>query len=460
MNRGADIAVLGLGRSGQAVAEYAAKLLETGEAASVTAIDGADNEALRGVATALEQRGVKVLLNASGAEGRYDLCVASPGLPPHSQLVQWANSSCVRLVSEIEFAFARSGVDWVAVTGTNGKTTTTALLTHLLCAGGISARAVGNIGTPPTVALGSAEAELLVAEVSSFQLSLAETFHPKVAVLLNLTEDHVDWHGSFDAYRADKGRVFENLTPSDLAVIDVDDAGSAPFAESVAAAGVPVAKVSLNELHPGGAGLVGDMLVLDVEGDRVELTRVDELRIRGAHNVSNALAAAAAAFAIGVSAEHLREGLKSFAPVPNRLEPVGMVDGVEWFNDSKATNPDAVLKAVQAFGGKSLIVLLGGRNKGNDFRPLAEEVARCAKAAVLFGEAAEEFTTAFAGLDIAVESVAGLGAAVEMAAGLAEPGDIVVLSPACASFDEFRSYEHRGAEFKGFVEALSREVRR
>jgi UDP-N-acetylmuramoylalanine--D-glutamate ligase len=460
MSRGADIAVLGLGRSGQAVAEYAAKLLETGEAASVTAIDGADNEALRRVAAALERRGVKVLLDARGATGSYDLCVASPGLPPHSQLVQWANSSCTSLVSEIEFAYARSDVDWVAVTGTNGKTTTTALLAHLLCAGGISARAVGNIGTPPTAALDSATAELLVAEVSSFQLSLTKTFHPKVAVLLNLTEDHVDWHGSFDAYRADKGRVFENLTPSDLAVIDVDDSGSAPFAESVEAAGVPVAKVSLNELHLGGAGLVGDMLVLDAQGDRIELTRASDLRIRGAHNVSNALAAAVAAFAIGVSVEDLREGLKSFAPVPNRLEPVGTVDGVEWFNDSKATNPDAVLKAVQAFDGKSLIVLLGGRNKGNDFRPLAEEVARRAKVAVLFGEAAEEFATAFAGLEVAVERVAGLGAAVETAARIAEPGDIVVLSPACASFDEFSSYEHRGVEFKSLVAALSREVRR
>lgn len=460
MSRGANIAVLGLGRSGQAVAEYAAKMLETGEAASVTAIDGAENNSLRDVAAQLEERGVRVLLNAVGTEGTYDLCVASPGLPPHSQLVRWASASCGSLVSEIEFAYTRSDVDWVAVTGTNGKTTTTALLAHLLTVGRISAKAVGNIGIPATAALGFADAELLVAEVSSFQLALAETFHPKVAILLNLTEDHVDWHGSFEAYRADKARVFANLTPSDLAVIDIDDAGSAPFAESVAASGVPVARVSLRELHPGGAGLIGDMLVLDAQGQRVELTRADELQIRGAHNVSNALAAAAAAFAMGVSAPQLKEGLRSFSAVPHRLEPAGIVDGIEWFNDSKATNPDAVLKAVQAFSGRSLIVLLGGRNKGSDFRGLAEEVARRAKAAVLFGEAAGEFAEAFRGLDVRVDRVVGLAAAVESAARIADPGDVVVLSPACASFDEFDSYEHRGDEYKHMVAALSEGARR
>jgi UDP-N-acetylmuramoylalanine--D-glutamate ligase len=459
MSRGANIAVLGLGRSGQAVAEYAAKLLESGEAASVTAIDGADNDALREVAARLEGRGVRVLLNASGSTGTYDLCVASPGLPPHSELVRWANSSCARTVSEIEFAYTRSDTDWVAVTGTNGKTTTTALLAHLLSVGGIAAKAVGNIGTPATAALDSDDTELLVAEVSSFQMSLAETFHPKVAVLLNLTEDHVDWHGSFENYRADKARVFANLTPADLAVIDVDDAGSAPFAASVEARGVPVARVSLGALPVGGAGLVDDVLVLDVEGQRVELPRADELQIRGSHNVSNALAAAAAAFALGVSAQDLRTGLKSFAPVPHRLEPAGIAGGVEWFNDSKATNPDAVLKAVQAFSGRPLIVLLGGRNKGSDLRPLAEEVARSAKSAVLFGEAAEEFAAAFEGLDIGVERVVGLKAAVQAAARVADPGDVVVLSPACASFDEFDSYEHRGSEFKHMVAELVGGVR-
>jgi UDP-N-acetylmuramoylalanine--D-glutamate ligase len=340
------------------------------------------------------------------------------------------------------------------VTGTNGKTTTTALLTHLLRTGGLNVEAVGNIGFAATDALALSNVELLVAEVSSFQLALTREFHPKVAVLLYITPDHTDWHGSLAAYTRDKTRVFANLTEDDLAVIDVDDAGSAPFADVVARRGVPVARVSIATAFAGGATCTDGMLRLETEGGEIRLLPAEELQIRGAHNVANALAAAAAAHALGVTPAALREGLRGFEPIVHRLEPAGVVNDVEWFNDSKATNPDAVFKALNAFGDRPLVVLLGGRNKGNDFRPLALEVAKTAKAAVLFGEARQELATAFEGIDVTTVEAVGLHDAVEVAAALAEAGDVVVLSPACASFDEFNSYEHRGDEFKRAVEAL------
>jgi UDP-N-acetylmuramoylalanine--D-glutamate ligase len=450
-----DIAVLGLGRSGRAVASYSAGMVQGGHAASVTALDAADNEGLRAAVAPLEALGVKVALGCEGLDERYDLCVASPGLAPHSTLMHWATTACDSVVSEIEFAYLQSSVAWAAVTGTNGKTTTTALLAHLLKVGGVAAEAVGNIGFAATDALGLSDPEVFVAEVSSFQLALTHAFHPKVAVLLNITPDHTDWHGSLEAYAAAKARVFDNMTADDLAVIDVDDPGAAPYADLVAERGIPVTRVSLTSLHAGGASVLDGKLVLEASGQMIELVGADELQIRGAHNKSNALAAAAGAFALGVAPADLREGLRSFQPIAHRLEPVATFDGVAWYNDSKATNPDAVLKALGAFDGQPLIVLLGGRNKGNDFSMLAREVSGTAKAAVLFGEARSELAAAFEATDAVTFEVPGLAEAIRCATGFAVPGDVVVLSPACASFDQFTSYEQRGEVFCRTVRELA-----
>jgi UDP-N-acetylmuramoylalanine--D-glutamate ligase len=450
-----DIAVLGLGKSGQAAGAYSAQLVRLGEASSVTVLDAAENDSLSDAAALLRDQGVRVLLGQENLEGTYDLCIASPGIPPHSPLRRWADRACAHVISELEFAYTRSAVPWLAVTGTNGKTTTTALLAHLLRGGGMRAEAVGNIGFAATDALELADTDIFVAEVSSFQLSLMETFHPKVAVLLNITPDHIDWHGSLEAYAADKARIFENMTAEDTAVIDVDDPGAAPLADLVAEKGVRVVRVSRSGLRDGGASLVDGVLTVYAADGPVGLVDPSELHIRGAHNVSNALAAAAAALAFGVPPAAVAEGLRSFEPIAHRLEPVGTVNGAEWFNDSKATNPDAVLKAVHAFEGRPLIVLLGGRNKNNDFTELAREVAETAKAAVLFGEARAELSRAFASVDVHVAEAITMADAVEVAASLSEPGDVVVLSPACASFDEFRSFEHRGDEFKRMVAEIS-----
>lgn len=458
MNTPQRVLVLGLGTSGQATARYCADRLATDEFASVTVLDAGDSAALREAAAQLVALGVRVELGVSTVTDGYDLCVVSPGIPPHAPLMVAAHETVKHVVSEVEFAFSRSTRPWIAVTGTNGKTTTTALVVHLLEAGGIPARAVGNIGpTAISAVADERDGEVLVAEVSSFQLAHTDTFHPHVAVLLNLTPDHINWHGSFEAYAAHKAKLFENLGADDVAVIDVDDAGSAPYAAAVASRGVPVVSVSRFGGHGDSATVVADTLVLETRGGTIRLVSEDELQIRGAHNVSNALAAAAAAHAIGASTAGIRAGLRTFRPIEHRLEPVGTIEGVSWYNDSKATNPDAVLKALTAFGDSPLLVLLGGRNKGNDFRPLARAVDARAKAVVVFGESRMELAEAFSGLDVHLVAAVTLSDATEVARQLSVAGDAVVLSPACASFDEFDSYEHRGEVFKSFVAAMSGE---
>jgi UDP-N-acetylmuramoylalanine--D-glutamate ligase len=455
------ILVLGLGMSGMAAARFELARARSGEDVRVTVVDErteADDATLVGKAESLRCEGAAVSLGAGEApEGPWDLVVTSPGIPPHAPVMLSARASGAAVISEVELGWRVAVAPIVAVTGTNGKTTVTALIAHLLTGAGIDARACGNIGgTTVLEAAASAPADsVLVAEVSSFQLALTDRFHPKVAVLLNITPDHLDWHGDLDTYAADKAKVFANMGSGDTVVIDVDDPGSAAQVGSAQAAGATVVRVSLTRLHAGGASVVDGVMAVDRPGGPVALVAPGELRIRGDHNVSNALAAASAALALGAGLEAVRRGLESFEPVEHRLEPVAEVAGVRWVNDSKATNPDAVLKALTAFGETPVIVLLGGRNKHNDFRPLARAVAARVKAAVLFGECLPELREAFRGLPVPVVEAAGLADAVRAAADLAVPGDVVLLSPANASFDEFDSYGHRGREFKRMVSDLA-----
>lgn len=449
-----DILIVGLGASGAAAARFCASLIGS-EARSVTAVDGADTLPLRAVAAELRTRGVAVRLGTDQVDGTFDLAIVSPGVRPDSAIMRSARAASARVVSELEFAFSRSCLPWVAVTGTNGKTTTTALIAHLLSEAGIPARAIGNIGFPATEAVcGGEQAGVLVAEVSSFQLATIERFHPRVAVLLNVTPDHLDWHGSFERYVADKGRIFENMGAGDVAVIDIDDDGSRPFAGSLAARGIEVMPVSRSGPRDSGAWLddAGRLMLVTAHGAE-SLCTAQELLIRGPHNVSNALAAAAAAHAAGAPVEAISDGLRTFRPIEHRLEPVGTARGAEWFNDSKATNPDATLKAIEAFVDRPLILLLGGRNKGNDFSRLATVASERARAVIVFGEAAPQIAAAFGGT-AALQRASTLADAVERAAEVARPGDAVLLSPACASFDEFANFEERGRAFAALVAAL------
>jgi len=443
------LVVLGLGASGVAVAEWG--LSRAADGVRVTVIDSADNDVVVARAERLRAMGAEVCLGCERVTAG-DLVVASPGIRPGSALIASARALGVPLISEMELAYRLSEATWVAITGTNGKTTTTALVTHLLREAGMVAEPAGNIGPAAVgVACELGDAGIVVAEVSSFQMVFADTFHPRVAALLNITPDHIDYHGSLEAYAAEKAKVFARQVPGDTAVIDIDDPGSAAYADPVEARGITVRRVSRTERPAGGAYLVGSTLVIEEHGEEHALLDVSSLGIRGDHNVSNALAGAACARAAGASIEAIAAGLASFRPIEHRLEPAGIVNGVEYFNDSKATNPDAVLKALTAFGDRPLVLLLGGRNKGVDHHPLAHAVAARTADVVVFGEAADEFLEAFGSLDVRPVRASGLADAVERARGLATPGSIVLLSPGCTSYDEFSGYEERGRRFKEIV---------
>lgn len=449
-----DILVVGLGRSGEAVVRY---LLARGDGTSITAVDAEDTPHLRQLAEEFRTRGVAVQLGRDRVDGHWDLAVVSPGVPPSASLHATAIDACDEVIGELELAFRMSSSPWLAITGTNGKTTVTSLVSHLLKCAGMSVETVGNIGDPAIdVVDGASEETAIVAEVSSFQLHLVKEFHPRVAVLLNITPDHIDWHGSMAAYAADKTRIFERMGPGDTAVIDVDDPGAAPYADEVELAGVRVMRVSRARVPHGGAGMDGDKLVIDERGSRVELVLAEDLQVRGDHNASNALAAAAAAHACGVEAEALRRGLASFAPIEHRIEPVTTIDGVGYFNDSKATNPGAVLMALTAFKDRPVVLLLGGRNKDNPFDEIAHAASAC-RAVIAFGEAAAEIAAAFEAAGTPVLIAAGLADATRVARAQALCGDAVLLSPACASFDEFSGYAERGRAFKRMVLELAAE---
>ncbi|MDP2182485.1 MAG: UDP-N-acetylmuramoyl-L-alanine--D-glutamate ligase [Actinomycetota bacterium] len=454
-----DILVVGLGRSGAAVVRYLLSCIVHGDSITITAVDGEDTPELLQLAEEYRAVGVRVELGCDRVDGHWGLGIVSPGIPPGTPLHISAVETCDETIGELELAFRMSSSPWVAVTGTNGKTTVTSLASHLLeCAGTIT-ETVGNIGNPAIDIVEEAAPEAaIVAEVSSFQLHLVTEFHPRVAVLLNITPDHIDWHGSMAAYTADKTRIFERMGAGDTAVIDVDDAGAAPYASEVELQGVRVVRVSRMHVPAGGAGLDGGMLVLDTDEGRVELIPARDLRIKGDHNISNALAAAAAAHAFGADATALREGLASFAPIEHRIESVTTVGEVEYFNDSKATNPGAVLMALSAFRDRPVVLLLGGRNKDNLFDEIAE-AARSCRGVVAFGEAADEIVAAFDAAGTPVVGANGLADATRIAHDLALPGDAVLLSPACASFDEFSGYAERGRTFKRMVLKMAEERR-
>jgi UDP-N-acetylmuramoylalanine--D-glutamate ligase len=444
------IAILGLGRSGEAVVDWA--LARPGHGPEDVAVFVEhDTPASRTAADAVRRRGVEVSLGVSGiGGGAFALIVASPGIAPRRPLMVDALAALAPVISELELAFQVAAAPFVAVTGTNGKTTTTALLEHLLRAGGVEARAAGNIGRPALeVARETPQGGVIVAECSSFQLALTLDFHPRVAILLNVTPDHLDWHGSMEEYAAAKLRVFANQEEGDTAIVDADDPGA-----SAAIARGAVGRGRLLRVTAGAGGdarLDDGTLVVDAGAGPDRLVRADEMQIRGAHNVANALAASAAALALGVGAEAVRGGLRSFAPIEHRLEPVATIDGVLYVNDSKATNPDAVLKALTAFDGRRLLVLLGGRNKGNDFRELARACGVRCGICVLYGEARDELEAAFESEGAPFALAQTMADAVEVAVAAAAPGDVVLLSPACASFDEFADFEDRGRRFTAAI---------
>ena len=440
------ILVVGLGVTGETVAR---RLTADGP---VTVVDDRpDSAGFAGRAPGLEALGVTVVGSPTVEQlaklvAAADLIVPSPGVPEAHPVYGLAAEHRVPLHSEIELAggaAAGRGVPLVAVTGTNGKTTVTTMLAELFTAGGRRAVAAGNIGRPLLDAVHD-DVDVVVAEVSSFQLRFTETFRPRVALMLNVAEDHLDWHPSFAEYVAAKARIFANQQADDLLVFNADDQAVAGAARS--APGRSVA-FSLRAGAPGVWRLDAGRLV---RPDGTALMAARELARSGPHDIANALAAAAAAADLGVGNETLTRVLASFSGLPHRVTPVGQSGGVTFVDDSKATNPHAALAALAGFD--SVVLLAGGRNKGLDLGVLRAEAARI-RAVVAIGEAADEVAEAFEGVR-PVRRAGSMAEAVRLGAELAEPGDTVLLSPACASFDWYGGYGARGDDFAREVAAL------
>ena len=455
-----DVVVLGLGKTGIGVASYLVDL-PPARVGSVTLYGGANSK--EGEQTQeLTRRGVRVVCGTEELEGSYDLAIASPGIPQKSAFYRSAEEHARRIVGEPEFAWSESPDRWVAITGTNGKTTTTMLATQLLKVGGLEAQAVGNVGTLATGCVAERTPNSwFVAELSSFQLAGVQRLHPRVACLLNVTPDHLEWHGSMDEYARAKERVFANLDEGDLAIVSDEDEWCRSAISRLEARGLRVCHVSVHcpPKAQNAAYVCDGRLMVRLDGVEHKLVRSENLSIRGDHNVQNALAASCIALELGVSEGAVSHGLLSFQPLGHRIEPCGCIDGVQYVNDSKATNVDSVEKALTAFVPGRVVVLLGGHDKGTDLSSLAHAVSARCKAAVCYGEAgpriAEALRVADDGMGLVVEEAQHMAQALECARALAGEGDVLLLSPACSSFDEFANYQQRGEEFKRLVAELA-----
>ncbi|WP_270405709.1 UDP-N-acetylmuramoyl-L-alanine--D-glutamate ligase [Candidatus Collinsella stercoripullorum] len=449
--------VLGQGSTGLDVASWALDHPE--RVSSVTVYGGAAAEPAE-AARALEARGVRFVLGTEEVEGSYDVCVASPGISEFSDFFASARACSGQIMGEPEFAWRLSDAPWCAVTGTNGKTTTTSLIDFILRRAGVPSVAVGNIGTPTIRAVDGADPSTwMVAELSSYQIATTSELHPRVAVLLNITPDHLAWHRTHENYAAAKLRLLRNMDESDLAIADMDDEGVRSRADRIFAPGRRVLTLTRADSGAADAAFVRDgVLTVRLAGEETALVPVGELGIAGEHNVANALAAASAALFIGAGAEALRSALRSFRPLEHRIEPAGAIDGVRYFNDSKATNTDAVEKALTAFPDDRVIVLLGGHDKGTPLEDFADFVCARVRAVVCYGEARARFRRAFEaardGRAVDIAEADDLRDAVDVARSLAGRGDVVLLSPACSSFDEFSGFEERGRAFKAYLDEL------
>ena len=454
-----NLLVLGQGTTGLDVVRWA--LAHTpGRVASVTVYGGAaasQNDATR----EFERRGVRFVYGTEAVDGSYDVCVASPGISEHSAFFISAREHAASIMGEPEFAFRLSPDHWCAITGTNGKTTTTALTNHIFNESGIAAHAVGNIGDTPISRLDARVAgSWFVAELSSYQLATTSAFHPHIGVLLNITPDHLSWHGSFEAYAEAKCKLFQNMGADDLAIIDVEDEGISSVRDRIEQGGVRLLSLGMTDAGTSDAAFVrDDVLVVRLGGVEHELARTGELALAGAHNMLNALAAASASLFAGADPERVRRALIDFQPLEHRIEPVAEVEGVRYYNDSKATNTDAVEKALTAFPHDRVVLLLGGHDKGTPLASFARVVMGKVGAVVCFGEARARFLAAMEeardGAEVDIAEAGNLRDAVDVARSLASRGDVILLSPACSSFDEFSGFEERGRAFKAYVAELA-----
>jgi UDP-N-acetylmuramoylalanine--D-glutamate ligase len=443
------VLVVGLGKSGVSAALYLRKL-----GARVTVSDARSSEALAKEIPALLAAGVMVETGGHGVLTfrRQDLIVISPGVPLTTPDVQRSISAGVPLIGELELASQGLRGQIIAITGSNGKTTTTSLVGHILEHAGLDTKVGGNIGLPVVELVAESTDETWsVLEVSSFQLETIDTFRPHIAAVLNITPDHLDRHGTFENYAAAKTRITENQTPDDFLVLNAEDKPTQMVAAKTKA---QIYWFSGVRRIKQGAFAHGDgIYFIAQEGGTPEpIMPLAEVSLRGAHNVENVLAAIAMAKLAGVSTEAIRSGVASFHAVEHRLQFVAKVRGVDYYNDSKATNVDATAKALASFSG-GVRIILGGKDKGSDYTTLLPLLRERTVAVYLIGAAASIIQKQL-GDQITLTPAGSMEAAIRLAYGAAQPGETVLLAPACASFDQFENYEHRGRVFTELVQAL------
>jgi UDP-N-acetylmuramoylalanine--D-glutamate ligase len=449
------VGVLGLARSGRSAAILARSRgydVFASDAGSGPALDRAAAE-LRALGCAVETGG-----HSAGRLAECDVLVLSPGIPPATPILRDTPVAGVPRISELEFAWRELHAPVIAVTGTNGKSTTTAIAAHLLTTAGYTAEAAGNIGVPLSdVALRASQPDWVVVEASSFQLADIDSFAPKIGVLTNLSPDHLDRYPSVEAYYADKARLFRNASNTSVWVLNAEDAAAMKMpGEADGRRRVFRVNTSLAADEEGGwVDAAGD-LCIRIGGTETRLLHHTELRVLGRHNRANALAAAVAAWSAGAAADGIAHGLRTFPGLPHRLEVVADAGGVLWVNDSKATNVGSTVVALRSLQDRPVVLLLGGRHKGEPYSALVDALRGRDAHVIAYGEAAALVEVELHG-HIAVERVDGpFEEVIGRAAEVAQPGAAVLLSPACSSFDMFRDFEERGDRFRELAAAHAR----
>src|SRR5271169_1510296 len=445
------VLVVGLGKSGVASA-----LFLKARGARVTVSDTKSGDELRNEIPALLDHGITVETGGHGERTfrGQDLIVVSPGVPVDAPMLVQARAMGEAVIGEIELAARFLPGPIVAITGSNGKTTTTTLTGEILAAGGFPALVGGNIGTPAISLAERAKAEtVIVLEVSSFQLETIQTFRPKVAVVLNVTPDHLDRHRTFEAYTDAKARIFENQQGSDFAVLNADDPTCVAMASRTKAQVFWFSRQK--EVQQGAWVRDGNILFREGAGRastaQHEIMQVSEIPLKGAHNLENVLAAVCAGVLMECAPEKIRQAVREFKAVEHRLEFVATIRGVDYYNDSKATNVDATIKALESFPA-NIYLILGGKDKGSDYTVLNDLLRQRVKRVYTIGAAAAKIESQVKAEIVHAETLEN---AIRKANAVAQAGDVVLLAPACASFDQFKNYEHRGQVFKDIVGTLT-----
>jgi len=440
---GLEFLVLGLGRSGFAAAKFLAE-----HGARVTAIDSAEEHKLRTDLKLLRKIGVQIFTKDNAIrrlEGK-DMVIVSPGITTSHPIINGARRVGIPVLGEVELAYRFCPADIIAVTGTNGKSTTCSLIGEILKHAGIACAVAGNIGAPFTSIL-PVKVQAVVVEISSYQLEMVDTFNPHIAVWLNLTPDHLARHGNMDGYGAAKARIFERHSENDVLIYNDDDEYVTEFV--INALGV---KMPFSRLTSAAVFLENGILKYNWRNRKGEIIPANEIKIKGLHNLENALAAAAAALAYNIDPQIINTTLREFPGIEHRQELVTSINSVTYINDSKATNLDSTLKALETFD-PPIILIAGGMGKGESYEPAAKLIEQKVKTIIALGQAAPQIIRELSPYTETL-FVRTMEDAVREAAKIARPGDKVLLSPMCASFDLFLDFEERGRIFKSLVMSL------